>query len=61
MTLDERLQGLTQTVELLAELRRDSEKANAERFAVLMDTMNRLGRIIEMHERRLDHLEGPGV
>jgi hypothetical protein len=49
MTLDERLQALTQTVELLAELHRDSEKANAEKFAALMDTMNRLGRIIEMH------------
>ena len=54
MTIDERLEALTHTVELLAQMHHDNEKANAEKFGALMDTMNRLGRIIEMHEHRLD-------
>jgi hypothetical protein len=61
MTIDERLEALAQTVELLTQMHRDSERANAEKFAILaertvqlMDTMSRLGRIIEIHEDRLD-------
>ena len=92
MTIDERLEALTHTVELLAQMHMDASKeyeerfraneerfraneerfrANEERFranevrlAQLMDTMNRLGRILEIHDRqtddheqRLDHLE----
>ena len=64
MTIDERLETLTQTVELLAQMHADTERASSQKFAVLaesttqlMDTMNRLGRIIEMHEHRLDSHE----
>jgi len=65
MTIDERLEALTQTVELLAQMHRDNERANAQKFAALaesttqlMDTMNRVGRILEIHEHRFDRLEG---
>jgi hypothetical protein len=71
VTIDERLEALTHTVELLAQmhLNRDREyqvrferneerfQRNEERLAQLMDTMNRLGRIIAIHEQRLDDLE----
>ncbi len=68
MTIDERLEALTQTVELMAQMHEDHKRENAENLAMLtaksamltersaefMDTFNRLGRIIEMHEHRLD-------
>ena len=63
MNIDERLEALAQTVELLAAIHKDNEK----RVVLLMDTMNRMGRILEMHgmaiddhEDRLDKLEHPG-
>lgn len=61
MTIDERLEkltqrheALTQTVEIIAGMQR----ANEQRIAQLMDVMNRLVRIVESHEHRLDDLEG---
>ena len=71
MTIDERLEALTHTVELLARMHIDNDREYHERFqrteerfarnedrlAQLMDTMNRLGRIIEIHEQRLDDLD----
>jgi hypothetical protein len=45
-----RIQALTQGLELVVSLQRDNEK----RLAQVMDTMNRLGRIIEIHEQRHD-------
>ena len=63
MNLDERLEALTQTVEIMARMHRENEK----RLAAVMDTMNRMGRIIEIHDadldnlnHRLDKLEHPG-
>jgi non-ribosomal peptide synthetase component F len=67
MTIDERLEALTQSVELLATLHRDLERETAARFAEtaaatakteermgqLMETMNRLGNIIISHEQRI--------
>jgi hypothetical protein len=60
MTIDERLErlterheALTQTVELIAaaQLRTDERMAQlTERTSQLMDTMNRLGNIIIAHE-----------
>ena len=32
--------------------------ANEERLAQFMDTFNRLGRLIQIHEQRIDSLEG---
>ena len=57
MTIDERLEALTQSVELLAHMHRENEQRLNEKFAILADTMNRVGRIIEIHEHRLDSHE----
>jgi predicted nucleic acid-binding Zn-ribbon protein len=68
MTLDERIEALVQTVELLAAIHKDNEvkyegrfdkltqavQQNEVRAAQLMDTMNRLGRILEIHDARID-------
>ena len=75
MNIDERLEALTQTVELIASLHKDNEERfreyaqatearfsklaqaverNEERAGQLMDTMNRLGRILEIHDETLD-------
>jgi hypothetical protein len=55
MTVDERIErlterheALTQTVELIAAAQLRSD----ERLAQLMDTMNRLGNIVIAHEER---------
>ncbi len=67
MTIDERLdrlterhEALTQTVELIAaqQLKNDERMGLlTERTAQLMDTMNRLGNIIIAHEQRIEDLE----
>jgi len=61
MTIDERLEklterheALTQTVELIAAAQLKAD----ERLVQLMETMNRLGNIIIAHEERIDGLEG---
>ena len=68
MSIDERLEALTQTVELLTSMHMETERLhqdNERRIGQLMDTMNRLGHIVEVHdasiddhEQRLDKLEG---
>jgi hypothetical protein len=60
MNIDERLEALTQTVELIAhaQIKNDERMAVlAERTAQLMETMNRLGNIIIAHEERIERLE----
>jgi hypothetical protein len=54
MTIDERLQALAESLELVVSLHRDNET----RLAQVMDTMTRLGRIIEIHEQRHDEHDG---
>jgi hypothetical protein len=61
MTIDERLEALTQSLELWQHMQMDASKeyeerfrANENRLAHLMDTMNRLGRILEIHDQQLD-------
>jgi len=61
MTIDERLEALTQSSELWSHMHMDAGKeyeerfrANEKRLAQLMDTMNRLGRILEIHDRQID-------
>jgi hypothetical protein len=61
MTIDERLErlterheALTQTVELIAGM----QQKNEERFGQVMEAINRLAHIAEIHEQRLDNLEG---
>jgi hypothetical protein len=65
MTIDERIEALTQSVELLASLHRDLEKETAAkfaqtdaRFADTLQFINRLAHIAEAHEQRLDRIEG---
>lgn len=78
MTLDERIEALTQSVELLASMHKDTEtrftqlamaaEKNEQRTGQLMETMNRVGRILEIHDsqiddhdQRIDRLERPGA
>ena len=63
MTLDERIEALTQSVELLASIHKDTEarftqlapaaEKNEQRTGHLMETMNRVGRILEIHESQI--------
>ena len=53
MNIDERLEALTHSVELLGGLHKDNE----QRMAQLMDTMNRLANIVIVHEQRISDLE----
>lgn len=57
MTVDERLEmlterheALTETVEIMAAMQRENE----QRMAQMMDTINRLTNIAAAHEERLD-------
>ena len=78
MTLDERIGALTKSVELLASMHRDTEtrftqlataaEKNEQRTGQLMETMNKVGRILEIHDshiddhdQRIDRLERPGA
>jgi di/tripeptidase len=58
MTLDERLEALTHTVELMAQMRTDDERKYEERFHRILDVVERVAEIAESHERPLDGLEG---
>lgn len=74
MTLDERIQALTESVELLAAMHRETEKRLTESDGRLTaavtdikDVINRMGRILEHHdlsiddhEDRIDRLERGG-
>lgn len=68
MTIDERLEklterheALTQTVEIIAGMQRENEGRIGQlgiRIAEVMEAVNSLARIAEIHEHRLDRLEG---
>ena len=64
-TIDERLQAVVETLELVAAMQRDHEKQLAtsdqrwtERSAQWDKRFDKLLTIVESHERRLTHLEG---
>jgi len=57
MSIDERLKALTQSMDSLAELQRESDARYEQRFNQVMDAITRLTNIVEAHERRLDELE----
>jgi hypothetical protein len=60
MTIDERLEALTQTVELIAhaQIKNDESMGQlTERTTQLMETMNRLGNIIIAREQRIENPE----
>jgi hypothetical protein len=72
MTIDERLEklsdrvdALTQSMELLSSLHKDLEQQTAAgfaetraRFAETLVFINRLAHVAEAHEQRLDDIEG---
>jgi hypothetical protein len=65
MTPDERIEALTQSVELLASLHCDLEQATAKNFERLNSTMERLtgtmerlANIVIAHAARVERLEG---
>lgn len=58
---DERIDALTQSVELLASMHRDTEGRVGRLESALTDlsvTMNRLANIVIRHDERLDSLDG---
>lgn len=71
MTIDERLDALAQSLELLASMHRDLEEKTVKgfeemrassaktdaRFAETLGFINRLAHVAEAHEQRLDNLE----
>lgn len=59
-TIDQRLEGLTQTVEIIAAMQRDNERRFAEhgqRLTEIMEGLASLVHVAEIHERRLTDLE----
>jgi len=68
VTIDERLEKLTerhealaQTVEIIAGMQKDNERRFAEtdrRIGQVLEAITQLGHIAESHDRRLDNLEG---
>jgi hypothetical protein len=71
MSIDERLEALTQTVELMAAMQRDNEERWNERFGqiahnftqvthnfeTVLDSIKRLENIAAAHEQRIDDLK----
>lgn len=64
MNPDERIEALTQSVELLASIQRDSQKRSDQRLARLEQLVTeiaegtaRLLRAVESHEHRISDLE----
>jgi hypothetical protein len=65
MNLDERIEALVQSVELLAAMHKDNEKRYEERFAKTDGQIRRLGKYVHTiaglvldHDARLRPLEG---
>jgi hypothetical protein len=68
MNIDDRLEALAQTVELIYAMQRDNEKRfkeNEARFAqvthnfeIVLDSIKRLENIAVAHEQRLDDIQG---
>jgi hypothetical protein len=68
MSIEQKLEALTQSVELLVRMHVDHEREYHERsvrtddrLAQLMETMNRLANIVEAEDQRLDDLEEGSV
>ena len=66
MTIDERLEALVQSVELIAAMQRDNETRLEARFTqigrnfeIVHDSIKRLENIAVAHEHRIDRLEEP--
>jgi hypothetical protein len=64
LTIEEQLQQISENLNTLTRIHLGNDReyrerfvANEKRLAQLMDTMNRLGRILEIHDQRLDDHE----
>ena len=57
MNIDERIEALTQSVELLSHMHLDNEKRNLEFFRVVSESLQTLTRIAEVHDARIRKLE----
>jgi len=60
MTLDERIEALTQSVELLSQMHQDNEKRYDRMFEQLLEMNRRLIEIAGDHEDRIRRLEDNG-
>ena len=60
MSIDERIEALTQSVELIASLHRDLEQSTAKNFERLTTSMERLTTVAIAHEERIERLEDKG-
>jgi len=61
MDIDERLEALAQTVEILAGMQRENEKRFDQvthNFEIVLDSIKHLEAIATSHEDRLEDLEG---
>jgi hypothetical protein len=60
MSIDERLEALTQTVEIIAAMQRDNEARFVQvtrNFETVLDSIKRLESIAAAHEQRIEDLE----
>ena len=57
MTIDERIEALTQSVELLSQMHQDNEKRYNRMFEQLVSMNERLVRIVEDHEGRIRRMQ----
>lgn len=61
MTIDERLEALAQSLEVLQGMQMDNEKrftTITRNFEVVLEALQSLERTAAAHERRISHLEG---
>jgi len=58
MTIDERIQALTESVELLASFHKDMEQKFNAAMQQIAEVLKMLGTVIADHEMRLRKLEG---
>ena len=60
MNIDQRIEALTHSVELLSHMHQDNEKRYTEYFRVVSESLQTLTRIAESHETPIRKLEGNG-
>ena len=56
-TVDERIEAIAQSVELLSQMQKDSEKRYSQMFERLVTVSENLARIAANHETRIQGLE----
>jgi hypothetical protein len=56
-TIDERIEALTQSVELLAHQSMENDRRSHQRFEQIASTLESLLNLAQNHERRIERLE----